>query len=51
MAKVNIEVNDGQRVSDADAKKVPVKEIARTSPPDKIAAVEVEGQYLSLIHI
>jgi len=45
MAKVNIEVNDGQRVSDADAKKVPAKEIARTSPPDKIAAAEVEGQY------
>jgi len=45
MAKVNIEVNDGQRVSEADAKKVPAKEIARTSPPDKIAAAEVEGQY------
>ena len=47
MAKVRstIEVIDAERVPDAEAKTVPADRIARTVPPDRMDANEVEGQY------
>ena len=45
MATSNIQVIDPERVSDADAKKIPAGQIARTLPPGPLEEKEVEGQY------
>lgn len=45
MAKTTIEVTDGERVPDAEAKRATADQIARTSPPTPMEDKEVEGQY------
>ncbi len=45
MAKSTIEVIDPQLVPEAEAKKAPASQIARTLPPGPMAESEVEGQY------
>lgn len=44
MASTHIEVIDPERVSEAEAKKVPASQIARTLPPGPVEEKEVEGQ-------